>query len=285
MAQIISIRGRQTGETTGEPFNNLLREHLERLKDRGSRPSSMRQNAYIARVLERELGAVPVSELIQPDAFERLYVGPALRAGMGRHTVNQAVTFARAALRARGLPYLHIRKARVLRRVPLVMGPGAVRECLRIADRDDPRVGTAARLAWRAGLRRGELCRFHSDDLEPAHVRVQARDGWEPKDYEERRIPIPAEIRAGLDFQGYLLGCSESALDKRWRRILRTAGHYAPGQGLHTLRRTWATDLLIAGAPVNEVMRFGGWSSLVTMQRYLGAIEDHTRSAVERLEI
>ncbi len=65
---------------------------------------------------------------------------------------------------------------------------------------------------------------------------------------------------------------SESWILKHWKRALAAAqqDEAIPSADWHSLRKTWATATVAAGFPLPLVQRWGGWSDLSAMQRYLG---------------
>lgn len=60
-------------------------------------------------------------------------------------------------------------------------------------------------------------------------------------------------------------------MTQQLRRLARRVGWHTKKAGLHSLRATWASDVLTMGAAVHEVQQAGGWSSLAAVQHYAGA--------------
>jgi len=53
---------------------------------------------------------------------------------------------------------------------------------------------------------------------------------------------------------------------------------------LHSLRKSWATNLANSGVPVHTLMKMGGWSSIETVQEfYLKSTDENEKKAVEIL--
>lgn len=66
------------------------------------------------------------------------------------------------------------------------------------------------------------------------------------------------------------------------RRTYKNAG--LEPQGLHVLRRTWATGLAESGVNAEVIRRMGGWSSLEVVQRsYFNVGEESMREAIARV--
>ena len=78
---------------------------------------------------------------------------------------------------------------------------------------------------------------------------------------------------------------------KHWEpyRSFRTAFETAcrranlPDVTPHTLRRTFASRLVMRGADLRTVQELGGWKSLNLVQRYAHLSQEHKRQAVELL--
>ena len=66
-------------------------------------------------------------------------------------------------------------------------------------------------------------------------------------------------------------GWSSNAVGYQVRRLAKRVGWVTAKPGLHSLRATWASEVLARGVPLQVVQQAGGWSSLISMQHYLGA--------------
>lgn len=148
------------------------------------------------------------------------------------------------------------------------------------------------------GLREEELCflRWPDVDLrdhENATLRVsgEGKEGFSPKDYEERLIPIPlelSELLAKLPRQSSWvfptkLGNRQTHLLRRLKQIADAAK--VTDATLHKFRHTYATKLLENGCDIVTVQRLMGHSDLDTTRQYLDPDEKLKRSAVNRLSL
>lgn len=160
-------------------------------------------------------------------------------------------------------------------------------------------------VAFRTGLRMGELRALRWDDLDlvvPGWVAVERRvtgrpDAWDvgpPKSGRGRRVPLSPDALDALRRWPRTLGtdlvfpapCGDYRDPDGVRRSLRRAcrragveGHVRP----HDARHTWASHLLHAGVDPETVRRLGGWSSLELVMRYVHTDEARMVEAVSRL--
>jgi integrase/recombinase XerC len=159
-------------------------------------------------------------------------------------------------------------------------------------------------LAYSSGLRVGELVALDPGDVDLAGARVLVRRGKGGKDrlipmgppaakalalwLERRRhlCPLPegGPKGAGAGTSGPLfLGRRGGRLhDREVRRILsrRLAGAGLDASlGPHSLRHSFASHLLIAGADLKSIQDMLGHSSLAVTQRYTHLDLDHLRRA------
>lgn len=135
-------------------------------------------------------------------------------------------------------------------------------------------------LLYSSGLRVGELVglNFNQLDLELGIVRVMG------KGRKERIVPVGtkaiASLKAYLDERGEILGESPLFVNSNGTRLTaRTVGrlvkNYSKRCGIyrkispHSLRHTFATHLLDAGADLREIQEMLGHASLSTTQRYI----------------
>jgi integrase len=148
------------------------------------------------------------------------------------------------------------------------------------------------------GLREEELCYLtwadvELRDLDNSGIRVsgEGKQGFSPKDYEERLIPISrelAEVLAKLP-RGKAWVFSTKA-GNRHTHLLRRLKEIADaakvtGATLHKFRHTYATRLLEGGCDIVTVQRLMGHSDLDTTRQYLDPDEKLKRRAVAKLSV
>jgi integrase len=143
------------------------------------------------------------------------------------------------------------------------------------------------------GLRDQELCylTWTDVDLKKLTLRVTSKDGFSPKDYEERIIPLPPDLVTLLKGLPRLSqwvfpnskGGRNRHLLRRLKRIAKKAGvHHAT---LHMFRHTYATRLLESGADIVTVQYLLGHSDLETTRQYLDPRDELKRKAANLLSL
>lgn len=142
-------------------------------------------------------------------------------------------------------------------------------------------------LAYDAGLRREELCRLRSADIDPAHRMLSLRADT-TKGGRARQVPYSAA--SGALLQAYLrerhrvtrapgpLFVSESPRNRAapitvwtWSKVVRRLAHQAglPHFSTHTFRHLCLTDLARAGWDIHEMAQFAGHRQIQTTQQYI----------------
>jgi integrase len=68
-----------------------------------------------------------------------------------------------------------------------------------------------------------------------------------------------------------------------FRKACKAAGLAGTGVSLHTLRHTFASNLVMAGVDLVTVQQYGGWADLSLVQRYAHLSPNHKAKAIERI--
>jgi integrase len=145
------------------------------------------------------------------------------------------------------------------------------------------------------GLREQELCFLTWKDVDvkraTIHVTGHGKEGFSPKDYEERLIPLPPDLVALLEklprksewvFPG-AKGGRETHLLRRLKTIAKRAG--IAHATLHKFRHTYATRLLEKGCDIVTVQHLMGHSDLDTTRQYFNPDDTLKRAAVNKLSL
>ena len=147
-----------------------------------------------------------------------------------------------------------------------------------------------------AGLRRSEIfyLEWSDIDFERRMITVQNKEEWHTKNYESRVIPMndtlydalrrhPRHITSRYVFCNPKTGRIYNSV----RRSLASAAERAGvGHiGLHALRHTFASQLVMAGVDLATVQKLMGHKTIQMTMRYAHLAPDHLKGAVDRIRL
>ena len=231
---------------------------------------------------------------VTPELIQR-WQGARKVKDIGPATINRDITSIKAMMRlAESWKYispqnwLSIKRLRQARGRLLFYTPAQLSELLSQC------VGiwkTIALLGSRAGLRRSEIYYLAWDDVDLSQGRIHVcpKAGWQPKDKEDRFIPVPVDLVSHLRAtkmaqEGvWVLGRARPTLASMsvyFRRTLRKAGLSG---SLHTLRHTYASHLAQAGVPLFTISKLLGHSDVSMTAIYSHLSTDSLGDAVAKL--
>jgi site-specific recombinase XerD len=179
------------------------------------------------------------------------------------------------------------------KKLPVVLSPEEVARLLEAATPGRDRV--LFQTAYACGLRVGELIRLQVSDIDSARMVVVVRQGKGQKD---RQVPLSqrllGELRAywkqrrprtwlfpAQRGSGHL---SEAWVQKLCRRLVARA-ELRKRVTPHTLRHSYATHLLEAGADVLTLQKILGHRDLATTARYVHLSTRHLQHAPSLLDL
>ena len=149
-----------------------------------------------------------------------------------------------------------------------------------------------------AGLREAELCFLTWPDIDLRDIRNatirtsgEGKEGFTPKDYEERLIPIQRKLtemlKALLHHGAWVLHTASGGHQTHLLRMLKTIAKNTgvANATLHKFRHTYATRLLESDCDIVTVQRLMRQSDLDTTRQYLDPDEKLKRSPVSRLSL
>lgn len=147
---------------------------------------------------------------------------------------------------------------------------------------------TICLLGAQAGLRRSEIYWLTWKDLDQARklISITPKAGWNPKDFEQRHVPIAAELGVRLKeiahVDEYVVANhpAPDVMSSYFRRILRRIGLAG---SLHTLRHTFASHLVQAGVPLYDIAKLLGHSNTRTTEIYAHLAPQSFEAAIKRL--
>ena len=147
------------------------------------------------------------------------------------------------------------------------------------------------------GMRRSELVFLTWDDIDFHNklITVQSKPeiGFHPKSHRPRSIPINPDLEQLLldlpqkgkylfdDGKGKPLHCKDY-YTKQFEKILKMAD--VKNANLHTLRHTFASNLVMAGVDLRTVQELLGHSTISVTERYAHLSPDHRTRAVNVLK-
>jgi integrase/recombinase XerC len=292
-------------ETPG-PLQRLVRRYLEHLADeRNLSPHTVRGYGNdldrFAAFLARDFLGRPLTEL-GPGDVDRLavrsFVAALSRDGLARSSQGRALSAVRGLLayavregEIGANPARAVKTPKTPKTLPRHLRPGETETLIEAPDTSEPlgrRDRAILELLYATGLRVGELVSLDwpEIDLSAQVLRVVGKGG------KERMVPFGraagAALRAwlgdweevrgdriddgdGLDEPVFLNHRGGRLTERSVRRRLDVhveAASVAAGVHPHTLRHTFATHLLEAGADLRSIQELLGHSSLSTTQRY-----------------
>lgn len=144
------------------------------------------------------------------------------------------------------------------------------------------------------GLRYGELCHLTWSDIDfrRKQVIVQPKNGWNPKNFKKRVIPMHStveQILKGFDRNGseYVFpetdgGTAEGGLRNRIYRVFKAAK--VPGN-VKALRSTFASNAVMSGLPIYTVSKLLGHHDVkITEKHYADLAPDYLAGSITMLK-
>ncbi len=153
-------------------------------------------------------------------------------------------------------------------------------------------------MALHKGMRRPELLnlKWSDVDFDRQVITVQAKDDWHTKNYRSRVLQLTPTLHKVLEehkiFQVQLGTKSEyvftyrgvrmkNVVDTTLRKVVKQAG--LSNVTLHTLRHTFASQLVMAGVPLRDVQELMGHKSFETTLKYAHLSAEHAKRQMLRL--
>lgn len=271
-----------------------MREAMQaEMQLRGFAPRTQRiYTSWMRRLVSR--ARVPVEQLTAEQA--RAFLSELSGRGLSASTINQAISavrffFHEVLHRAWNL---EIHYQRAPQRVPVTLTPEEVLRLLSAAP--NLRVRAALEIAYAAGLRLGEVLNLKLTDIDSGRMIVRVDQGKGKKDRNVMLSPVLLETlraywresrpRVWL-FPGETgkRPLNATILQRGFVEAKLKAGITKP-VSFHSLRHSFATQLLETGVNVRTIQALLGHRSLGTTQRYTHVAGDYlrtTKSPLDRL--
>ena len=278
-------------------FQHLRADYLKLLAANGCAPT------YLARVrialfhLERLYPAVKLAAVTADllDDYKLKRLGEHIEAA----TINRELGVIKAAVRkGRRWQYQiqdlsEVAKVRAAEKVHRGFDAAAIATAL---ERAAPLLAIVFRLGLYAGLRRMEIIALRWADVDLAQGAITLGDGWKTKSGRTRAVPLHPTLaaalrtwRASLEERGALpervvpWAATPQALTGRLVYFLRHKCGVAAG-AVHTLRRTFMTELKRHDMDTGKMMRVAGHTTERVTQGYVKLDVADLRAGVERLD-
>ncbi len=250
-----------------------------------------RKDQAALRSLEEFVTLVKLAD-ITPELLEQ-WVAHRRKKGDGVPTMNRDLRAVKAMMRkAEGWGYIQPQRWGIVKRLREARGRllfYSVQEMRRLLPLCKDYWKTIALLGARAGLRRSEIYWLSWQDVELDRNRLHIcpKDGWNPKDYEQRWIKLHKDLAKHLKKlprEGrWVLGEPRPTLGSMtnyFKRILRKAGLKG---SIHTLRHTFASHLAMAGVSMKLIAAALGHASTQTTEIYAHLSPESIDAVIERL--
>ena len=293
----VKLERRELGfQVKDKNLDDFIREYLQYAKTNKTASSCSRNDV----VLRNFRAFIKAERLrgITPAMIEN-YKAHRLEGGTKASTINTELNTIKAFLnRAVALGFLASNPCREVKK--LKHSRKQVRffskeEIHKLLEAGNGRMGPIIETFLYTGLRRDELAHltWADIDIQRRIVAVQAKDGWHPKDYEVRHIPMAPRLHELLKSlprkdNAWVFSTSNGGphmghiLSRDFRKLVRICG--IKGASLHTLRHTFASHLVMNGTDVYTVQKLLGHSSIKTTEIYAHLAPDFLKAAVEKLK-
>jgi site-specific recombinase XerD len=251
------------------------------------------QRAYVgwmARLVSKT--RVPADQLEEPQV--RGYLAELSQSGLSASTLNQAISAVRFFFNEvlhRDWP-LEIHYQRAPQRVPVTLSLEEVNRLL--AAVPELRERAAMEIAYAAGLRLGEVVHLKLSDIDSERMVLRVDQGKGKKDRNVMLSPALLEtLRAYwkqtrprvwlFPGKGGKRPLCETVIQRAFTQAKREA-RIGKAVSFHSLRHSFATQLLESGVNVRTIQALLGHRSLGTTQRYTHVAGDYLRATRSPLD-
>lgn len=235
---------------------------------------------------------VPAERLSESQV--RGYLAELAQSGLSASTLNQGISAMRFFYNEvlhREWP-LEIRYQRAPQRVPVTLSPEEVTRLLRAVP--GVRERAAMEIAYAAGLRLSEVLRLKLSDIDSERMILRVEQGKGKKD---RNVMLSSALLQTL--RAYWKQCRprvwlfpghggkrplHATLLQRAFRQAKDQARITKPVSFHSLRHSFATQLLESGVNVRTIQALLGHRSLATTQRYTHVAGDYLRQTRSPLD-
>jgi site-specific recombinase XerD len=292
----VKLERRELGfQVKDKDVDAFIQEYLQYAKTNKS-PASHSRNDIVLRHFRAFIKADRLRGITH--AMIEAYKAQRLEGGTNASTINTELNTIKAFLnRAVSLGYLphnpcsQVKKLKLARKQVRFLNKEEIQKLLKAGN---GRMGPIIETLLYSGLRRNELTHltWADVDFQRRIIAVQAKDGWHPKDYEVRHIPMAPRLfellRSLPRSETWVFSTRDDrphdghTLSRDFRILAKAC--QLKGVSLHTLRHTFASHLVMNGTDIYTVQKLLGHSSIKTTEIYAHLAPDFLKAAVERLK-
>jgi integrase len=291
----------QLRETEDVPFSALVLEYLEYAEASKAVSTFSVDKSRIEGHLMPYFGDLTLSQ-ITPQMVD-LYKAQRVREKAAPKTVNHELInlshMLKMAMRWRYIntnPVSSVEKMKVIKNPPRFLSTNEIYRLLEASM--DSYIHPILMTALHTGMRKSELLnlKWSDIDFEQNTITVQSKTDWHTKNYKSRIFQLMPVLYDTLKrhrnqqqeleiWNEYVFTYKgkriRDGIKKSFRTVLNIAG--LKGVTLHSLRHTFASQLVLAGVSLREVQELMGHQSFETTLQYAHLSEDHVKRQVLRL--
>ena len=283
------------------PFSDLVGEYLEYIKANNAASTAKIRKYRIESHLLPFFGNIPLSQ-ITPQMVDK-YKASRVKESASSNTINRELAnlshMLNLAIRWRYTnrnAVSNVDKMKVPEKHPRFLEQDEIGRLIEAAR--DSHLYPLIVAAIHTGMRKSELLNLKWSDvkLSRATVTIQAKEDWHTKNYRSRTLQMTPVLQRVLaehkkmqkrfgfesdyvfSYQGRKVKWGN---DITFDRLAREAG--LSDATLHTLRHTFASQLVMAGVPLRDVQELMGHRSFETTLQYAHLSENHIRQQVMKL--
>jgi integrase len=259
------------------------------------------QESYLAAVQQLALHFGKSPDLLSEEELRQYFLFLCNEKQLAPNTTNVAlngIKFFYTHTLQRPWPLRDLLRPPIPKKLPIVLAPQEVWRIVEHVRRPDYRV--CLRVIYACGLRLLEGVHLQVSQIDSARMQLHIRSG---KGNTDRAVPLPPRTLTLLRahwrlhrnptwlFPGTLppgeqyasLPLEESALQKAFRKAVQAAGVSKPAT-IHSLRHSWATELLESGVRVRVLQLWMGHASPTTTAIYTHLTQHAEQTAATALE-
>jgi integrase len=288
----LEMAGLGFGETV--PFSTLKQKYLALLKSNNNAPTYIERVRIVLGHVERLLPSIRLPALNSDRVDD--YKAKRLAEGTHANTVRREVGVIKTAVKKarrwnfQAADLSAVEKPQAVKAVQL---PYTKAQVLKLLETAPPLLATVLRLGLYAGLRRMEILALRWADIDWEQRVIVVGQGWRTKNRKPRALPMHPELFDALSTwrenpaaageHVVPWSATPQALTGRVVYFLRVKCGVTKG-AIHTLRRTFLTELKKKDVDTGKMMRLGGQTTEKVTQGYIELEVGDLREGVERLD-